>query len=36
MAESEGRSEEDLAKELWEKNWTAVAEVCAGYLSDRL
>ncbi|KAG5731794.1 hypothetical protein E4T56_gene1573 [Termitomyces sp. T112] len=23
-----GRTEEDLAKRLWEKNWTAVAELC--------
>ena len=30
--ESVGRTEEDLAKTLWDKNWTAVAEVCLMHL----
>ena len=24
-----GKEEKDMAKELWEKNWTAIAEVCS-------
>jgi hypothetical protein len=32
--EEEGKSEEQLASRLWEKNWTAIAEVCNPYNTD--